>query len=398
MSTSCHKEFNIKAKNKICKMTTAVKCHLSVDMPLKYIQDVAASAGLPKYGLKTDIIKRYEMAFDKDKKKSLMKPSVPQLRGIAMEYKVKGSCRTKQQFLTALEKVYVHRECRSLLCNWKYVTPFIPFQNCIDWNFLPEPTPLKELQHAIEHSQSPDFVPDAHKLFICGLCDSRFTTSKTLTFHMSGGHIDKRSKLVIKRASVSSENFLITPYNESTDGRQLFYQLVFIPWYGYDGMAEKVLKNVSVGITTYENVQVYAKACWDGIRSALNNRKVYLASCGSARASTHNLNWFMEPAEAITPQIYMLSPVVGSKVKGFVRKLIGAVHIFSASDEFDFLGDAKAHILDQLERSLGYLADINEWFFDENTLNLKRETSDPKLQQVFMYDPNRVLTDYDSIL
>lgn len=86
---------------------------LDEEMPKQFIQEVLRMTGIPTYGSKRQLIDRYELSFDVERKKKCTKPDLPQLRSMCKVYtRCVRSARTKDQFLEVLRSV--SSECVSI--------------------------------------------------------------------------------------------------------------------------------------------------------------------------------------------------------------------------------------------------------------------------------------------
>lgn len=239
-----------------------------------------------------------------------------------------------------------------------------------------------ELQLAISYPAAGYVdVPYKQLKMCCPHCGKALTPSG-YRYHMKAGHLQGSGKLCVKIGAQNQEKWILESFNALTDSDQRFFQIVIIPWYSREEKGDEIMRNVSVGATSVSNLEMYANRIWSSIQQALNNGSASLIGCGSGRVAANRLNWFMRPAEVFGISLYGIGTIVQSKVKGFVRELIGAVHTFSASDEFGYLDNCHKHIIRQVELSLGFMADINEETFDRNTLNLAKNRNDPKQNRV----------------
>lgn len=167
-------------------------------------------------------------------------------------------------------------------------------------------------------------------------------------------------------------------------------QLCCIPWYIANKDGTKQIMNVSIGATKYIDIVVYAKRIWASIQSALRNKTAKLRACGSGRNASHRLNWSMAPEKAFALNIFMSSDVIVSKVKGYVRDMIGSVHVLAASDEFGYLDDCTEHINHQVRQSLKLMSSHNVEWFNANSVGENILPHDPRFARFTLQLPAHI--------
>lgn len=133
-------------------------------------------------------------------------------------------------------------------------------------------------------------------------------------------------------------------------GRGGTFQLYCIIWRKKDenGKGKKV--GVSIGFTSFGNVQSAAATIWSNINAKPGTtRWVDHCACRDKLA----LGWYFDPNESFSLNIYAHDEVVAAQLKWFIRLELDSVTIFATKESKIFLNKYTTQIKKQLEPFLG---------------------------------------------
>lgn len=199
----------------------------------------------------------------------------------------------------------------------------------------------------------------------CSICFKIYALRSTYLGHIARGHVKPDTLICFE-----SRKCVLKIYDEILYGYDNIYQCTIIPWFRMNnGNLEFV--NVSVGVTTYDNVPLYANRIWLSVRTAIQKGDIRITTCGSASAAVTGLEWFMMPYLACSTGIYVHKRDIATKVKGLIRDLVDSVRFSSPADLSDVLEPCKMHIFEKIQDLIncGKLAPHNELAFHQTKQN-----------------------------
>lgn len=163
---------------------------------------------------------------------------------------------------------------------------------------------------------------------------------------MIHGHLKTDRMICFEKVSRKCQ---VTMCNEISHDVSQIWQCTIIPWFKWNEDSKLEFVNVTVGMSTCENVASYAARIWSSVTNSLENRDIYITACGSATAAVIGLDWFMIPYLACGSGIFVYERVVASKVKGLVRDLLDSVRFSSPADVGQILEPVRPYILEKIE-------------------------------------------------
>lgn len=146
-----------------------------------------------------------------------------------------------------------------------------------------------------------------HQCDDCGHC---FATKTGLTTHLECGHVQPSEDIIV----FDGNKLIMEPFDKEKHTIKELRQVVVTPVYIENSDGSTTQKNVTVGLTTWNNVVSYAKKNWLTVGSALRKKQLRLVACGGMRMASNRQGYFMIPDEAFPMNVFVYERLSGSKV------------------------------------------------------------------------------------